>query len=362
MFGLTSGLTIGRLAGVEIRLNGSLLLLALLVTLAVSAWLPAAVPGVSGVGYLVAGLFAALIFMGSVLWHEMAHVVTALRYQLPVRQVTLHMYGGIAELTRDPERPAHEFWIAIAGPLSSLALAVFFGINRSLPGLVGAICGWLAGVNLTLAVFNLLPGFPLDGGRVLRAVLWARSGSYKVATQQASRVGQVVAALFALFALWMLLGGLLFNALWFFGIAFLVYQMATAMFRMASGTSMPMTMPVRRVMRFPPNTIDPRKPIAFLAWKYFDRDHDQPVIVLDEGQVVGLVTFFDIDRFPRLEWGRIHVNEVMQPRDRIAVLDVDDTIGLALDRFDKTGTSYAPVLDGTVLVGVVFRRDIVYRT
>jgi predicted transcriptional regulator len=211
-------------------------------------------------------------------------------------------------------------------------------------------------------LFNLLPGFPLDGGRVLRALLWARSGSYKVATRQASRVGQGMAVLFGLLALWMLLGGRLFNALWFFGIAFFVYQMATMMFGMASGVAMPMNAPVRRVMRFPPNTIDSRKPIAFLAWKFFDRDHDQAVVVLDDSEVVGLVTFFDIDRYPRLEWGKIHVSEVMQPRERITVLAANDTIARALDGFEKTGTNYAPVLEGTALVGVLFRRDIVYRT
>src|SRR5262249_30764779 len=153
-----------------------------------------AAPGSSPFISWVVGLFTSIIFIGSILWHEMAHSLVAQHYHIPVAQIVLYLFGGVAQITRDPERPSQGFWIAIAGPLSSFVLAVVFGLFSGLPGLAGAACSWLALTNLTLALFNLLlPGFPLDGGRVLRSFLWWRSGSYQTATRQASRVGQGVA-------------------------------------------------------------------------------------------------------------------------------------------------------------------------
>src|SRR5664279_4315330 len=126
----------------------------------------------------------------------MAHSLVALRYHIPVIQIILYLFGGMAQIARNPERPAQEFWIAIAGPTSSVILAAMFWMISALGGLPGAACAWLAVVNLTLALFNLLPGFPLDGGRVLRSILWRVTGSFRRATRQASQVGQVIAGLF----------------------------------------------------------------------------------------------------------------------------------------------------------------------
>ncbi|MBX3066971.1 MAG: site-2 protease family protein [Anaerolineae bacterium] len=360
---IPQGWTIGRLAGVEIKINTSLLLIAFFVAYVLANGIfPLVVPNAPVLLYWLLGGFFSTLFIGSVLWHEMAHVVTAQRYGLPVVQVVLHLFGGVAQIARDPERPAHEFWIAIAGPLSSVVLAVTFGALSTLDGLVGAGCAWLAQVNLTLAVFNLLPGFPLDGGRVLRSILWRLSGSYRMATRQASRVGQVVAAIFVLFALWMIFRGLWFNGLWFILIAAFLYSAASASYRMAVGASLPMQTTVRQIMRYNVPLIEPTMPLALLAWRYLDHARDQAFPVVQQGQLVGLITSAETDKYPRLEWGRVHVDQVMIPLARLATVSPDDTIATALRAFDRTDTNHAPVVYQGQIVGMLNRRDIVYRT
>lgn len=359
----TQGWTIGSLGGVEIKLNPSLLLIAFLVTyLLASALLPLAVPGLGALIYWATGLLASVIFIGSILWHEMAHVIMAQRFGIPVMQVVLHLYGGVALLSREPERPSHEFLITIAGPLSSLFLAVLFSAFSNLTGLLGAVFSWLSQVNLTLALFNLLPGFPLDGGRVLRSILWQLGGSYKVATRQASRVGQVVAFIFVAFALWMILNGSWFNGFWFLMIAFFLYTAASQAFQTAAGTALSMTTTVRRVMRHDVPLIEPNTPLALLAWRYLDHARDQAFPIAHHGQLVGLITSAEVDKHPRLEWGKIRVEQIMIPASKLPIVSPDHSIEQALNAFDKTGMNHAPVVEGEVVIGMLNRRDIVYRT
>ncbi len=195
---MSRGLTIGYIDGIAIKLDSSLLILAVLLTAgAAFGLLPATAPGYSTVVYILAGVLIAVLFIGSILWHELAHVLIARQYRLPVVQVVLYLFGGIAQIGRDPERPSHEFFIAIAGPISSAILGAFSALIGRGGGLGGAAAAYLGSVNLTLALFNLLPGFPLDGGRVLRAALWQVQGSYTRATRQASHVGQLIAILHA---------------------------------------------------------------------------------------------------------------------------------------------------------------------
>src|SRR5258708_13186372 len=189
----------------------------------------------------------------------------ALHYGIPVVQIILYLFGGVAPISRNPERPGQEFWIAIVGPASSIVLAVFFGVFSRMGSVPGAACAWLAIVNLTLALFNLLPGFPLDGGRVLRSILWRIGGSFRQATRQASRVGQGMAVLFVLFGLWQSLQGNLFNGIWFILIGAFLYSAATVSYRSASGESLAMDALVRRGGRVQVSSVDTSVPLRPLA-------------------------------------------------------------------------------------------------
>ncbi len=360
---IPQGWTIGRIGSIEIKLNISLVFIALFVAASLALGVfPKFAPGVSPLFYGLVGLFTSLVFIGSILWHELAHSLVALRYGIPVVQIVLYLFGGVAQIARDPERPSQEFWIAIAGPASSMVLAIAFGTLSRLNGLAGAACSWLAWTNLLLALFNLLPGFPLDGGRVLRAALWRLGGSYRQAARQASRVGQAMAGLFGLGGLWMMLRGDTFNGIWFILIAGFLFSAATVSYRSAQGASLPMQTPVRRVMRFNVPVVEPGWPLAILAWRYLDHARDQAFPVMDDGNLVGMVTAAEVDRIPRLDWGKIRVADTMLPRDRLCVLRPDDDLQAALTALEAAGMNHAPVFESGQLVGMLNRRDIVYRT
>ena len=159
--------------GVEIRIDASLAFIFFLVAYIIGARvLPLQAPGYSALAYLLMGLFTAVIFVTSIVWHELAHALVALHFRIPVTRIVLHIFGGVAHIARDPERPIQEFLVAVAGPASSLMLAAGFSALSNLSALTGPAFAWLSLINLTLALFNLLPGFPLDGGRILRAALW----------------------------------------------------------------------------------------------------------------------------------------------------------------------------------------------
>ncbi|MEP7284693.1 MAG: site-2 protease family protein [Chloroflexota bacterium] len=357
------GWSIGRINGIEIKLNPSLILVALLVTFSLAARiLPRTVPGMPSGVYWFTGLLVSIIFIGSILWHELAHALVAMHYHIPVVQIVLHLFGGVAQIARDPERPGQEFWIAIAGPISSMSLAIGFGMLSILGNVAGAACGWLAIVNLTLALFNLLPGFPLDGGRVLRAILWQIGGSYRQATRQASRVGQVMAVLFLLIGFIEAFNRDTFNSLWFVLIAAFLYGTASMSYRMAKGASLPMTTPVRRVMRFNVPVIEPAMPLAILAWKYLDQARDQAFPVMDGDSLVGMITAIEVDRIPRLDWGKFKVEQTMLPREKLCVIAPEDNIQAALTALEAAGINHAPVFEADRFVGMLNRRDIVYRT
>ncbi len=358
-----NGLTLGWVGDIEIKINVSLFFIALLVTLSLALGiLPRSAPGANSAFYWVAGLLTAFIFIGSILWHELAHSLVAIHYHIPVIQIILYLFGGVAQIARNPERPAQEFWIAIAGPVSSLLLAALFWMLSALHGLPGAACAWLAVVNLTLALFNLLPGFPLDGGRVLRSILWQFGGSLRQATRQASRVGQGVAGLFVLVAIWQVLNGDVFDGIWFMLIAAFLYSAATTSYQSAQGESLAMDTPVRKVMRFNVPTVEPTMRLALLAWKYLDHARDQAFPVMDNGVLMGLISAVQVDKIPRLDWGKHTVAEMMLPLDKLTIIANTATIQEAFTALDEASLDHAPVYDGNQFVGMLNRRDIVYRT
>jgi Zn-dependent protease/predicted transcriptional regulator len=366
-----SGWRIGRIGEIEIKINPSLLIVAALVTVSVARVMMAyRMTAVNPVFYWIAGIVASVLFVASILWHELAHSIVAIRYHIPVVQIVLHLFGGVAQIARDPERPSQEFWIAIAGPISSLVLSLSFGLisvmafNMTKPfgAIVGGMFSWLAVVNFMLAAFNLLPGFPLDGGRILRAGMWRYHGSYRKATRQASRIGQAMAILFALSGGIQIIRGELFNGLWLLMIAVFLYSAASTTFRMAKGGSLPMDTPVRRIMRFNVPIIEPTTPLAFLAWKYLDHARDQAFPVMQNGQLLGMVTVAEINKISRLDWGKYRVEQVMLPRERLCVINPDDHLQTAFEALEAAGMDHAPVLDVSGLVGMLNRRDIVYRT
>jgi Zn-dependent protease len=210
---------IGRVFGIDINIDSSwLIIFALVIWTLAGSYFPQQYPRWPTWLHWTVGVVTAILFFGSVLGHELAHSVVAIGRGEEVRSITLFIFGGVARITDEPDKPLTELLMAIVGPFFSLATGMAFGIlwflSRSLLPPLGALARYLSMINVSLAIFNLIPGFPLDGGRVLRALIWGLSGNLKMATRLASWAGQGIAFFFMLGGTWQIFGGQWLNGLW----------------------------------------------------------------------------------------------------------------------------------------------------
>jgi Zn-dependent protease len=231
-----------KLFGIPIRIDPSWYGIAAFVAWSLaSGYFPAQCPGLSTPVYGAMGLAASLLLFGCVLLHELGHALAARRLRIPVTQVTLFLFGGVSQLGAEPRRPSVELRIALAGPLVSAWLAglCWLGADRiplegSLPLVARVILRYLAAVNVGILVFNLLPGFPLDGGRVLRAAVWAWTGSLRRATRLASRLGAALGLGLLGLGLWVMLRGAWVSGVWYVFLGFFLREAAQASLRRGS--------------------------------------------------------------------------------------------------------------------------------
>ena len=215
---MNASLRLGKIWGIPIGLHTSWFLIFGLLTWSLAmGYFPEEYPELTGLTHLVLGVLTSLLFFGSVLAHELGHAFVALRNKIPVKSINLFIFGGVAQIGQEPTTPSAEFRIAIAGPLVSVGLAVLFGaiwwLDQNIP-VLAAPSVYLMRINLILAAFNLIPGFPLDGGRVLRAIAWWVLKSFQRATQLAAFSGQLVAFGFIAVGVFAIFNGPLFNGLW----------------------------------------------------------------------------------------------------------------------------------------------------
>ena len=258
-------LTLFRLAGITVRLHYTWFLAFILVAWSLGRGIfPFGYPGWSELNFWLAGSAAALLLFASVLFHEFAHSFMALSRGLKVDSITLFIFGGAAALKSEPKRPSDEFFIAVVGPASSLFLAVvFFTLSSVLPVDLPAqrLAFFLGGMNAVLAVFNLLPGFPLDGGRVFRAMVWAITGSMRKGTTVASLVGQVFAFGFIALGIYILFNGSFLGGVWLVFIGWFLNGAAAANRRNVTQEEALRQIPVSRLMRAKPEEVRPDETI-----------------------------------------------------------------------------------------------------
>jgi Zn-dependent protease len=224
-----STISLGRILGIPIGVDYSwFLIFALLTWSLATSYFPAEFANWPGSQYWIVSAVTVILMFGSDLLHELGHSIIALRYKIPVRSITLFIFGGVAQIGAEPPSAVAEFWIALAGPVVSFALALFFGLLQSITGSFTpllAIAKYLAYINAALGAFNLIPGFPLDGGRVFRAILWGTTHSFRKATRIAANVGRMIAYLFILYGVWQIFTGNFGNGLW---IAFIGWFLESA--------------------------------------------------------------------------------------------------------------------------------------
>lgn len=359
-----SGWKVGRIAGVELAIHPSWLVIAFLITYSLAiAQFPRQFPGwTQGQYWAVAG-GTAILFFASVVAHELSHALVAMRFGLRVQGITLFIFGGTTSIDSDSRTPREEALIALAGPLTSLALGgalVALGLVVSQPQL-SALIGWLGVINLALGAFNLIPGFPMDGGRVLRALLWRLRGDRLVATRHAALVGRLLA--YVLIALGVLLAlgpNGLFAGIWLALIGLFLSSAAEATVAQAGVERSLSGIRVRDAMDSEPASVGPNEPVADLVAERMLRGEDRSFLVRhDDGGLAGIVTLGDVRRLPREEWPAARVTDIMTRFNDLAVIRPDAPLAEALRVIQERDVGQLPVVsEGREPVGVVTRRGI----
>jgi Zn-dependent protease/CBS domain-containing protein len=356
---------VGRIAGIRIGLHPSWLVIAFLVTysLAVSS-LPGTFPGWDPALYwIVAGIIAALFFC-SVLAHELSHALVARRFGVQVHDITLFIFGGAANLEHDATTPRAEALIAIAGPASSLLIGgVLTGIDFFLtqPQL-DAVFGWLGFINITLGLFNLIPGYPMDGGRLVRALLWKIRGDQFGATRAAAAIGRVFG--YGLIALGVFLAfqpGGLFSGIWLALIGWFLSTIAESAATQVTLEHSLSGVRVSDVMDPEPPSVSPNETVAELVRDRLMRgEHRSYLVRHDDGGLAGIVTLSDVRRVTQENWPMARVTDIMTRYGDLARVGPDDSLEGALNLLQQREVNQLPVVDtdGRSVLGLLTRAGI----
>ncbi len=353
--------SLGRVAGIEIGINWSVLgLLALLMWTLATTIFPESNAGLSDNAYFAMAVVASLAFFASILLHELGHALQARRDGMRIDGITLWLFGGVARFGGMFPSAGAELRIAAAGPAVSAILAGGFigaALIPGLPGPVDGVCAWLGFINAALLLFNLIPALPLDGGRMLRAALWAKSGDLKRATVLAAGTGRFLAIGLiglglAMFSFQDAVGGI-----WLAFIGWFVLQAAGAEARYVS-RSAPGMLRVGDMMTPDPVTTRPGDTLEDVVAAAFHIDPADAYAVVEDGRVVGLLPLDRLERVPRDEWASRSVSDVMIGRFEAPVLGVDDGLPVALATMEGAKAESALVLEGEQLVGLLRVADI----
>ncbi|MGH2614352.1 MAG: site-2 protease family protein [Thermomicrobiales bacterium] len=358
-------ITLGHAWGIPIQINPSLfLILAFLTWSLAGSLLPAAYPQMSDIGRWLTALLTALLFFASILFHELAHAWVARRNGIPVLSITLYIFGGIAQLGGKPKTPGAEFRVAAVGPASSVLLAaIFYGINQTVgdQGYLGASTWWLAYINAVLAGFNLLPGYPLDGGRVLESIVWAITGKQETGVRVAGTTGQIIAyGLMALGGFSVLQGNVL-NGIWLIFVGFILHNAATAEKRafvqqgQLSGTRVSQVMGIVREPEVPAGLT-----LQQLVEQHILGQGQGSFIVTAAGNPVGVLSLRNVSQVPRAEWQQTTTGDIMTALIDLPRVGLNDELLSAVQLMDANQVLQLPVFDGNRLAGLLTRDEVIH--
>ena len=361
-----AGITFGRIFGIRLVVSPSWFLVFGLVTYSLAAmYFPAQYRHWSTAQHWGVALSTSVLFFASVLLHELAHSLVALRFRIPVRSITLFIFGGVSHIAHDARSPRIEFLIALAGPVTSLLLGILaatgYGLLHAQSEAVAAACFWLAGVNISLGLFNLLPAFPLDGGRLLRSMIWSAGDDFPWATRIAARAGQIAAICLIgtgayLVAIERQHG--LGNGLWLIFIGWFLLQAAartltsTLLLHELDGVV------VRDVMRTNPPLVTADQSLSDLATLLLANPRYDPSVVLRDGRAVGLVGSPALSRVGAERRAATPLGAVMQTLTDEQVLAEDLPAAQALQTLVESGHEALPVCTAGTVVGLLRRDDL----
>jgi Zn-dependent protease/predicted transcriptional regulator len=347
--------------GIEVGVHYSWLVIFALLTWSLGVYVfPDAVGGLPQIEYWLLGALTTILMFGSVLLHELAHSLVARTRGLNVRSITLFIFGGVSNLSGDAKEASTEFVIAIVGPLTSFVLAgVSFVIASAVDEpRISLVASYLTYINFVLGLFNLVPGFPLDGGRVLRAILWGTTGSMRKATEWAANVGKLVAwGMFAV-ALLLLYRGDVISGIWLAAIAWFLYNAASNSVQQVVFETRLQRVKAGDVVRHDEATVAPEVSVAQLVDEYMLPDNRRAMAVARDGRLVGIVTVSDIMKVPPTERANVTVGQIMGGGANLFTVRADTRVADAIELLAEHDLEQLPVVDGDKFVGMLTRADV----
>jgi Zn-dependent protease/CBS domain-containing protein len=354
---------LGRIVGIPIGLDYSwFLIFALLTWMLASSYYPAEFKNWSPQLYWFMGAVTAIMLFVSVLLHELGHSVVALRYKIPVRSITLFIFGGVAQIDAKPPSARAEFLIAIAGPVVSLGLAVLFSLLKPAFAAVEPLWGlakYLAYINFSLVLFNLIPGFPLDGGRVFRAVVWAVTKDLRRATLIAANAGRFFGFLFIFVGVWQIFSGNFGGGLWIAFIGWFLGNAATAQVQQVVLQGQLGGHTVRQAMSSRGLSVPADLTLQQLVDGQILGSGRRCFLVNRGEDTVGLITLHRVKEVPRPEWGKTTAAQAMLPLKQVKRISPDDELLSALELMGREGVNQLPVMAGGQVFGMLNREDVI---
>jgi Zn-dependent protease/CBS domain-containing protein len=349
-------------AGIEVGIHASWLIIFMLVTWTLAVgYFPDVIPGIEPLTAWALGVLSSLLLFASVLVHELAHSFMAKARGLDARSITLFLFGGVSNLGGEAKKPSVEFQVAIVGPITSFALA---GVAWVITGLVideprfAAVFGYLAVINVLLGAFNLIPGFPLDGGRVFRAIAWTMTGSLRRGTEIASMVGRIVGYGFMLIGVFLILNAFFLQGIWIAAIGWFLQGAAGASVQQVAFEQRLRNVRVGEVVRRDTTCASPNDTVTEAIASYLVRGNRRAVPVCRDGSLIGIITTSDIAKVPEDERSTTRVVDVMGGRDRVVSVTPGLRLSDALQKLAEGEFEQLPVLEDGALIGVLGRADV----
>ena len=353
-----------KLFGFEVRIDSSWIIIAILVTWTLSVgFFPFEVRNLSTRTYWLMGAVGALGLFISIVFHELCHSLVARRFGIQMKGITLFIFGGVAEMEEEPPSPMAEFMTAVIGPISSIAIGLAFygvyvlGMQRGWPDAINGVVIYLAVINGILAGFNLIPAFPLDGGRVLRSILWGLKRNLRWAARVSSLIGSAFGILLIILGIMDIFRGSFIGGMWWFLIGMFLMSAAKMSYQQLITRKALEGEPVRRFMISDPVTVPSSITIEQLVEDYIYRYHFKMFPVVDSGRLAGSVTMKQIKDIAREEWPKKTVGEIAVACSPENTIGPDADAMIALSMMNKTGSSRLMVTDGDCLVGVIALKD-----
>jgi len=355
---MNSELNLGRILGIQFRLHYSWFIIFILVTVFL-AWqvFPPNLPNQPQPVYWAMGTITSLLFFASVLAHELAHSIVGRAHGIPIKSITLFIFGGAAHMTREADKASDELKMAVAGPISSLVIGGLFAavwlFLRGSADQMALMALWLAQINMVLAVFNLLPGFPLDGGRVLRSLVWHFSGSYKRATKMATQAGRGVGYLIILggIAIVFLYGDWL-AGFWLALIGFFLESTARASYRQSQLQELLKGFTASQVMVSDCRLVPGQTTVSQLVQEYATSS-DKCLLVTDQGRAGGVLALHNIKSISQKDRDKTRLRDIARPLNRLPVAHPDQDVLAIVQQMNETDIDLMPVVSGGRVIGLI---------